>query len=196
MALEDILETIRAESEESASALIASAESAARKVLQRASEEAEQERQRLAASLDDRARLQRSQLISRAHLEAARERRAARESVYQTAVDRVVQRIRELRASSDYEDVLGALLDEAMAVLPNPTGVRVDPEDTEVVQRILATRQLDLEIQPREASLGGVEIVGERRAVDNRLETRLERADEHLRFIAGELVPGLRGSAG
>lgn len=196
MALEDILDSIRSEAEETASALIDSAQAEADRVLEGARADAEREKESLAGSLDDRARLQRSQIISRAHLQAARERRAARESVYQAARDGVASYLAELRASSDYEEVLGALLDEAMAVLPGANCARADPKDMEVVRRVFSLRGLDLDVESQMASLGGLEIVADGRAVDNRLETRLERADDHLRFIAGELIPDLRGGMG
>lgn len=196
MALSDILETIRAESSETASEALASAEAEVERLLTHAREEAASEEQRLAGSQDDRARLERSRIMSRAHLEAARERRAARERIYLTARDGVAERIESLRASSEYEEVLAGLLTEAMAVLPTANAVRVDPADLEMMEGILEARDLDLLIEPRESPLGGVAVTAEGRAVDNTLRSRLDRADEHLRFIAGAMIPDLRGGVG
>jgi vacuolar-type H+-ATPase subunit E/Vma4 len=194
LALDEILGTIRTESDETASAIIASARAEAKEVLERATARAGSERRRLAASLDDRARQERSRIISRAHLETAKERRAAREEVYQTALEVVQRRLSEIRASPEYPEILGSLLDEAMAVLPDARMIRVDPRDIDVVEALLASRGLDLDIEADEIPLGGLKLIAEGRDVDNTLVTRLRRADTHLRYIAGELVPALRGA--
>lgn len=196
MALSDIIETIRADARKTASGALAAAEAQAERLLERARAEAAREEQRLGASLDNRARLERSRILSRANLEAANERRAAREKVYLAALDGVRRRLEEFRFSSEYPEVLSALFDEAISVLPTATVVRVDSADMETIERILSARDLDLRIESEEASLGGVGVFAERRAVDNYLRTRLERADEHLRYIAGELIPDLRGGVG
>lgn len=194
MALEEILGTIRAESEKTASAVVASARVEAKEVLDRATARAEDERRRLAASLDDRARQERSRIISRSHLETAKERRGAREEVYQTALQGVQRRLSEIRVSPEYEDVLGSLLEEGMAVLPDARVIRVDPRDVDLVATLLASRGLDLDIEVNETPLGGLKLIAEGRDVDNTLATRLRRADTHLRYIAGELVSALRGA--
>jgi len=196
MALSDILDAIRAESQETATGILAAAEAEAARLLDQAREEASREERRLAASKDEQARLERSRIISRAHLEAAQKRRAAREQVYLLALDGVVQRIEALRASPEYRAVLATLFDEAIAVLPSPAAVRVDPADVELVGAILAARDIDLAIEPEVAPLGGILVVAEGRTVDNTLRSRLERADEHLRYVAGELIPGLRRGTG
>jgi V/A-type H+-transporting ATPase subunit E len=193
MALGDILGTIRAESRASVLEILASAEAEANRILARAREEAAGEEQRLATSRDDQARLERSRIISRAHLEAARERRGAREEVYLAAVEGVTHRIESLRASPEYEEVFARLLDEAIAVLPEATAIRVDPADAELASRIVAAQDLDVLVEHEESPLGGVVVVAVGRAVDNNLRSRLDRADEHLRFTAGELIPGVRG---
>lgn len=196
MALSDILDAIRAESEQTATGVLTAAEAEASRLLERAREEASREKRRLTASKDEQARLERSRIISRAHLEAAQKRRAAREQVYLLALDGVAQRIEALRSSPEYREVLTTLFDEAIAVLPSPIAVRADPVDVEVVRAILAARDLDLEIEIEVTPLGGVLIVAEGRTVDNTLRSRLDRADEHLRYIAGDLIPGLRRGTG
>lgn len=196
MALEDILATIRTEAEETASDLLAVARAEADQVLERAREEAEREARRLAASLDDRIRQEHSRVLSRARLDAGRARDMAREEIYQSARERVIQRLEEVRTSPDYEGILTALLAEATATMPAIDEVRVDPRDVGLMERIVSNRGLDLAVVPKETPLGGVLAVADRRAVDNTLATRLERADEHLRYIAGEFIPTLRGGVG
>ncbi len=196
MALEDILEAIRAESERAAAEILATAEAGANVLLERARDEAKREEQRLSSSLDDQARLERSRIVSRAHLEAATERRDAREQAYRAAREGATRQIEALRSSSQYEKVLADLLDEALAVLPGATVVRVNPTDVATVERLLADKDLDIRIEPDALPLGGVVAAAEGRSVDNSLRSRLDRADEHLRYVAGELAPGLRGGMG
>jgi V/A-type H+-transporting ATPase subunit E len=193
LALDEILSTIRAEAEKTASAVVSAARAEAREVLDRASARAEDERRRLAASLDDRARQEQSRIISRAHLETAKERRAAREKTYQSALEGVRRRLEAIRASPRYEEILGSLLDEAMAALPDAGVINVDPEDLDLVEELLSSRGLHLDVEAESTPLGGLKLIADGRDVDNTLATRLRRADTHLRFIAGELVPGLRG---
>ncbi|MGB8360669.1 MAG: V-type ATP synthase subunit E, partial [Acidimicrobiia bacterium] len=188
MALDEILETIRAEADEAAAVIMATAQEQARQVLERATAKADDERRKSSGALDDRARLERSRIVSRAHMETARERRAAREKVYQQILDSVRRRLTEVRASPDYGEILRSLLDEATAVLPNPEAVVVDPRDVGIAEGLLASRGLQLRIETSETPLGGVKVIAGGRDVDNTLATRLLRADPRLRFVAGELL--------
>lgn len=193
MGLSEILETIRAESEKVASGLIAEAETEAERTLSRARDQAGGEERRLAGSLDDRIRLERARVLSRSHLDAARVRRAAREDLYGDAIEAVIQRLADERSSHDYERLLGSLLDEALATMPGATTIRVDRSDVAVMERVLATRNLDIEVEAGETPLGGLVLMAPGQTVDNTLATRLARADNHLRFVAGEIIPELRG---
>jgi vacuolar-type H+-ATPase subunit E/Vma4 len=88
---------------------------------------------------------------------------------------------------------MGSLLDEAIAALPEASSIRVDPGDEAVARRVLSSRGLNLILSTEEIALGGLVLTAPGRTIDNRLETRLERADSQLRYIAGEVVPELRG---
>lgn len=193
MALPDILETIRAESEETASRLVGEAEAEAEELLARARAEAGSEEQRLGGSFDERIRLERARILSRSHLDAARARRVAREDVYGRAIDEVTARLADKRASDDYRELLGSLLDEAVVILPEATEIRVDPGDVPTIERLLDSRSLDLTVETEETPLGGLVLAAPGRTVDNTLATRLTRADRQLRFVAGEIIPELRG---
>lgn len=195
MALDHILETIRSEAAQTASEAVASAEEESERLLEQAREEAAREEERLAASLDDRARLERNRIISRARLDASRNRRGVREEIYQDARQELARRLLALRSSPEYQEVLASLLDEALAVLPSAREARVDPADVDTLESILSARDARLSIRPEECAMGGLVVAAEGRSVDNRLESRLERIDHHLRFIAGELIPELRGGS-
>lgn len=195
MGLPEILETIRAQSEETAAGIVADAETEAQGVLSRARTEANFEERRLAGSLDDRIRLEQARILSRSLLEAARARRAAREDVYRRVIEAVTERLAELRSSDRYHQLLGSLLDEAMATMPGATTLEIDPSDRVVVDGVISTRNLDITIETEEMPLGGLVLRAPGRTVDNTLATRLSRADNHLRFVAGEMIPELRGGS-
>lgn len=194
MGLGDILESIRSEAEETATTLLAEAREQADRVLDHARAEAESEEQRLASSLDDRMRAERARVLSLSHLEGARSRRAAREEVYQEALEAVRHRLVEIRESPRYEHLMGALFDEAFAALPAATAISVDPEDLPVIERVLSEREMRIVIEVETTPLGGVVLKAPGQGVDNRLAMRLARADAYLRFVAGEIVPELRGA--
>jgi vacuolar-type H+-ATPase subunit E/Vma4 len=193
MALEDILETIRAESRRSATAVLAEAEAKAEETRAAARHDAAREEERLAASLDDRARVERRRRLSRARLEAAARRREAREQVYREAVSRVEERLRALRGSPQYRKILADLYDEAIAVLPDAEAVHVDPGDADLVGDILAERRAGLALETEEMPLGGLRLTAARQAVDNSFASRIDRADGYLRDVAGSAMPELRG---
>lgn len=193
MALEDILETIRSESRQSAAAVVAEAEARAEEIRAAARSDAATEEERLASSLDDRARVERRRRLSRARLQAAARRREAREQVYREALSRVEQRLRALHASPQYRGILADLYDEAIAVLPEADTVHVDPGDVDLIRAIVADRGDELEVETEEMPLGGLRLTAARHAVDNSMASRLDRADGYLRDVAGAEIPELRG---
>jgi vacuolar-type H+-ATPase subunit E/Vma4 len=194
MALDDILESIRREAREEAAAILADAQAKADALLDEARTEASAREEQLAHAGDDRIRVTRRRTVSLAHLEAARQRRTAREAVYQRVLEAVRERLDAIRDEPHYEDVLGNLLDECTAVLPDPTVVRVDERDTQLARRLLADRGIDTTIAELDAGWGGIEIERGGRRVRNDLDARLHRADGYLRYVAGEIHPPLRGS--
>lgn len=191
MGLQDILETIRSEAEETVSDLEARARAESDQILESAREKAEEEERRLSLSQDDRIRGERARALSGSHLEAARARRNAREEVFQKSIEAVRLRLGTVRESDRYESLMASLLDEAIAALPEATVLRVDPADVAVMRRVLGSR--DLQIETEGTELGGLVVAAPGRTVDNRLATRLERAENHLRYLAGEIIPELRG---
>lgn len=193
MALEDILEAIEAEADGRVASIITEAEATAAAVLTQARADAAELRERLSRSRDGAAGVAGRRILSHAHLEAARQRRAAREELYQSALEGGRRRLAAVRDGPGYDLVLGGLFDEAVAVLPDATVARVDPRDTATLRRLLEERDVAIEIEGSRNGWGGVELVADGRAVVNDLESRLDRADDHLRQIATEIIPALKG---
>ncbi len=78
-------------------------------------------------------------------------------------------------------------------MLPLPDTVRVEPRDEALARELLSERGIDAPIEPLDGGWGGVEVEAEGTRVRNDLASRLERAEGHLRHLAGELHPPLRG---
>lgn len=194
MALDDILESIRREAEAEADDIRTSARARADDLLREARSDATAREEHLAHGGDDRIRVTRRRTASLAHLDAARLRRTAREAVYQRVLEGVRTRLHAIREEAGYEDVLARLLDECTAALPDPEIVRVDVGDADLVRRLLAARGIDATIAELDSGWGGITLERDGRRVRNDLEARLHRADGHLRFVAGEIHPPLRGS--
>lgn len=193
MALAEILETIRSEAEATASSILDEAQAEADALIESARSEAEVEERRFANTFDPRIKLERARVLSRGHLDVARKRRAAREDLYSRAIEAVAARLADERSADSYGESLGSLLDEALRAMPDATTVRVDPADSSVVEEIVRSMDLEIEIELEETPLGGLVLSGPGRTVDNTLATRLARADNRLRLIAGEIIPELRG---
>src|SRR5690606_16877745 len=153
------------------------------------------EQARLAASLDDRARMESRRRVSRARMEAAALRREARERVYTQARAGLRERLETVRSSAHYREILSDLYEEAIAVLPAAEAVRVDPADLELIRAIISEHAGSPRVEGVEMPLGGLTLVAEKQTVDNTMASRLERADGYLRDVAGTVVPGLRGEA-
>ncbi|HEY7467945.1 MAG TPA: V-type ATP synthase subunit E [Acidimicrobiia bacterium] len=193
MALEDILAAIDNEAETEASRIIGEAEQRARVLLDQVRAEAEAEADRLSHGKDEAAAVAVRRITSRAHLDAARARRAARESIYRQARDRVAEKLKDLRTRPDYREVLRGLLEEALAVAPDAKVARVGEEDVDLARDLLNGIRAETQVEPGDVTWGGVVLIADGQMVYNDLGSRLDRADHHLRFIAADMFPELRG---
>lgn len=193
MAIEDILSAIEAEAEAEASRIIADAQHQAGEILDQARNEVEGEAERFSHARDDEAAAATRRVISRAHLDAARTRRDARETIYHRALDQAAESLKRLRDRTEYRDVLGRLLEEALAVAPDTKTVWVGEADVDLARDLLDAIGSRGEVKPGEVAWGGVVLTADGQTVYNDLSSRLERADDHLRYIAADIFPELRG---
>ena len=93
----------------------------------------------------------------------------------------------------DFEEIQARLLDEAISVLPSATKASTDARDVAITEALLRRRGLSLTVEAGEAGWGGVILFDGARSVRNDIASRMDRADEHLRTLAGRQVPRLRG---
>ena len=134
-------------------------------------------------------------IVDRARLDARRARLRSIESAYQTTLDAVRARLGGVRATAAYREIVAALLDEALRVVPDPERAVVDAADTGLVRVLLDERVLGCAVvashTPR---LGGLDLeAADGRVVRNTFDARLDRADVRLRaLVAGHLPDGMQ----
>lgn len=195
MALADILEAIRRDTEAEIEAVRAAADREVGAILAAADDEAERVAAAAGHSRDREAESAAARIRNEAALEAERELRAAREATFQQALEQVEARLRRLRSESGYREVQHRLLSEARAVLPQGEVVLVDPADAELTEDLLAAAgAAATRVEASRRCWGGVDLAtGDGRLLRNTLEARLERAGTRLRWLAAELISQLRG---
>ena len=198
MALEDILDAIRAETDGEIARIRVESDAAVATIAARAREEAADVERIAAASMSDQTAHERERITNRARLEADRVLRAATEEIYLGLQSEVASRLAFARESPGYPALVSRLFSECRSILPGARTIRVDPDDEDVMRGILEAAACDgFVVDPSLASLGGVELVtGDGRRVDNTLDSWMERGERHLRSLALEMMPELRGGSG
>ena len=191
MALESILEAIRAEAEAEATEIRSAASSRAHQILQEAEERAADERRRWAESRDGEAARAAEGIVNRAALEADRSLAMAREELFGAALDRLRVRLGALTTDPGYRSILEALYEEAASVVGDHDAVvMVRAEDEDLMREIAERRGPSPTLDPTLDCVGGLDIVArDGRAVRNTLDARLSRSDRHLRKLALEVIP-------
>jgi vacuolar-type H+-ATPase subunit E/Vma4 len=195
MALDDILAAIRTETEAEIAAIRSMGEARAAAAVARAKEEASAIEAAAAASMDGVASHRRDRIVNRARLEADRMLRTAAEEVYAETVAEAERRLVAIRHTPEYGRLLGDLLEECLAVLPDARTVRVERSDRELIEGLLAERRIhNLAVASDLKTAGGVVLAtGDGRRVVNTFESRRARAERYLRRIAVETIPTLTG---
>jgi vacuolar-type H+-ATPase subunit E/Vma4 len=193
MPLGDILEAIRSEADRAAAVALAEATAQAEELVGQARRDGAAEEQQLADGRRDATRIACSRVTSRAHLDAAHTRRAAREDVYQALAQLAAGGLQRLRHTAGYPGLLERLFEEAYAVLPDASLALTDPADVATVERIVAARGRAVRVEGSAPGWGGLVLVADGRLVRNDLHARFDKADDHLRRIAATLVPALGG---
>ena len=132
---------------------------------------------------------ERSRIIHRARLEALQTTGNLRETLVDTALKQVRERLACVCAEAAYADVLRRLAQETLAELgisPEDGGsacLEIDPRDRALMESILVEMKLHLPVRDNLDCWGGLVARSEdgRVEVINTLEARLERATPYLR---------------
>ena len=189
MSLDAILRAISASGEDQVRQIEARASAQVDDILSNARREASQLRKQAFNEAVAPAAKERSRIIHRARLEALQITGNLRDTLVDTALKQVVERLACLRAESAYADVFRRLVQETLAELGISSGeggsacLEVDPRDRALLESILAEMKLHLPVQYNLDCWGGILARSEdgRVEVINILEARLERATPYLR---------------
>lgn len=198
MALGDILAAISADSESEIARVGAESAEEVAVVLERGRTRAAAVEDEAARSLDHEAAEEHERIVNRARLQVERRVRAMVEEIYCELRTEAKARLARARDDPGYPKLLRQLFDECRAIVPDARTVIVDPRDRELVRAMLSDVGVDeFRVDPTLETSGGLEIFTEdrRRGVRNTLESRLDRADRHLRSVAAASIPALRGEA-
>ncbi len=193
MAIDGILQAIRADAEAQIGELAETTAAEVAAIGARADEEAGQAELEAAESLDQLTERRATVILDRARLDARRAELRAIEAAYQSTLEDVRNRLAVVRGTPSYRDTMARLLDEALRVVSDPAVVIVHKGDTAMVRELLAERHVDCDATPSpSARAGGLDLEApDGRLVHNSFESRLARADDELRaMVAGHLPDG------
>lgn len=197
MALADILNAIRRETEEKIERSRVLGEAEAREVMEEAGREATRVEEETGRSRDAAAVQSHARVVNKARLARDRRLRAGIEAVYQAAIERVRMRLQGIRDTTIYQEMLDRLLEEALERLPAASAVRINPADEDLLTKLLAERgEAQLRVEPVLTCWGGLELASDDgRTVRNTFESRLESAEGQLRLVATQQLGIVESSA-
>ena len=191
MALTDLLHAIQAEADEEVVARGQEIEIEAAAIVTAAASEGVVVERQLGAEALDVARAATARQLAAARSEAARRVRAAREEDYELLRTELADDLATLRATGSYRTLLGVLIDEALAALPDAAHMRVDPRDAGLVAAHVADLATTVTVEATLETWGGVEVSSDAgRRVSNTLEERLAEAQPRLRVLYATAMSG------
>ena len=138
-----------------------------------------------------------ARVVNRARLEADRRVADAKEALFQEALGRLVERIRQAIAGPDYPGIFRALHTEALTVVPDPGAtVLVRPMDLELAERVARDRGATGVVKGALDCVGGLDIEGaDGRSVRNTVDSRLQQSERRLRRLAVQAIPEMTSEA-
>lgn len=193
MALNDILEAIRADAAAEAAVLRSKAQREIETIRSQGAQVAGRLRLEASTAQDEDTADAARVIRNRARLEVSRQLRVSREAVYQSALARVAAQLELVRNDHRYPRLFATLIGEAQQALPAGDVLRIDPRDLHLAEPF-AESEPRLAIDASLSTWGGVELcTKDGRRVLNTIEARLERAGPHLRQTFAQLVPPITG---
>lgn len=197
MPLRDLLAAIEAEANEERSRIEAEGRARADAILAEARAGAARAREDVLRAHAPATRTEASRRVAVARLEAARIVREARERAFSLLLAEVRARLAAEREGPAHRATLRALLDEALAALPDAATVRANPRDGALVGELLGGAGEGLRVEADAGIVGGVVVESAGgRVVRNTFEERLANAEPQLRTAYGRRLDTLMASTG
>ena len=185
MALQAILEKIRAAGDVQIQEIEKNALAQVHEILAQARMEAQQIEEDSSANVSTPAVAERARILHRARLESLRIVGDVMDDLVDTALTRARERLASIRADPCYPDVLRTLTEEALAELASDGNAQLlaDPRDERWLKNILSDMKLELPVRYELNCWGGLiaKSADGRVVVINTFEARLERAMIFLR---------------
>lgn len=192
MALSELLTAIQADADAERAERLRRAEREAAAIEAAASSEAAELERRLVAEAGRQARADAARRVATARLAAVREIRDGREDTFLELREQLTRELAGARDDTGYPELLGALIAEALAALPDATRLSIDARDAHLAAAHLpeqSTIFLDTTLQ----TWGGAIATSDSgRRVVNTLEQRLADAEPSMRLLHGQALAGAR----
>lgn len=198
MSLDTILKEIHDSAEAGIQAIEARTDSQVQAMIDEAQAEAETIRQENCRQALGPAWADRAHLLNRARLRSVQIIAEAHQAVMEQTLDRVRERLAQLRTETDYPQVLHSLTSEALETLGRVSqngsdlSLRADERDRDSLEQILKELDHNPAVTYDLEQWGGVIAVSAdgRLVVDNTLEARLDRAWPYLTRVLAATFTG------
>lgn len=130
-------------------------------------------------------------IVNRARLVSDRKVADVKEALFQEALGRLVGRIHQEVAGSEYPGIFRALHAEAIAVVPDPDAtLLVRSEDVELALRIAREAGSTGAVKGVLECIGGLDVeADDGRSVRNTVDSRLVQSERPLRRLAVQVIP-------
>lgn len=141
---------------------------------------------------EKRARADEDRLHGDARMDALAERLRGLRQVYQLVFETARQRIDSLVRSPEYARAMRALIQEALAMVPEAASISVAPEDEEMCRRILGELGATCQIKTGDLDHGSILVASAdgKVTVDNSLTVRLATAETLLETRIARCLDG------
>lgn len=185
MALEAILRALDTKAQARIKEIKAEAQERVGEIQSEVEREAARTRRQTLKKAEDRVRSEANALVYSASLKARNELIKAQEEAVGEAFRVAEERLLSLGEGDGYPGILAALLDECLEYFSGEVVLQVRGEDRELVERMMAERQVPYRISEAPLDLAGGLVVSSpdgEIVVFNTLESRLERARDKLKL--------------
>jgi vacuolar-type H+-ATPase subunit E/Vma4 len=185
LALEDILRALEDKVGARIEVIQSEAQQRVAEIMSEVDKDAARTKRARLKKVEDAVRSEATAIIYSASLKAKNELIKAQEETVDEAFRMAEARLSELHKDQGYPRILGVLLDEALEFFDGEVILQVRQADRELVQKMMAERQVPYSISetPLEAS-GGLVVSspGGQVVVSNTFESRLDKAKDKLRL--------------
>ncbi len=197
MSIEDILQALDDQCRQECQEIFGRAEADAKKILEKAEEEAEAIRQARLAKVKAEARSETTSMLYSARLKSKNEIIAAKELIVEKALAAAEERLGGLSSRPDYPAILEGLIREGMARIGGKVVVHIDPAGEKAADAVMKRSKLDYELRTDIRTAGGAVVsdADGRVRIINTAEERLNRAREKLRMHVSEILFGEEAKA-